>query len=203
MATVAPAQNVRIQLKQEAKKINNLMKVKKMTITKNVNKWLTLLNQFKQEQNYGNSPLVEQAAREVETLYRKLKAQLQIYINLCVQTTETSEGVLEQKILEQSAQMDKYSKAVDDIKRNNREAFKEIYLIIDSHKIQRPIGQLPAQISAMFKPALDLRPAPLVYNCTLIEMHQFNEQFVKYINSSIEQAPPEGVIFGQACVNID
>ena len=119
MATVAPAQNVRMQLKQEAKKINNLMKVQKMTITKNVNKCLTLLDQFKQEQNYGNSPLVEQAAREVETLYRKLKAQLerldtnlQRYINLCVQTTETSEGVLEQKILEQSAQMDKYSKAM-------------------------------------------------------------------------------------------
>ena len=75
---------------------------------------------------------------------------MQRYINLCVQTTETSEGVLEHKILEQSAQMDKYSKAVDDIKRNNMESFREIYLISDSHKIQRPIGQLPAQISAFF-----------------------------------------------------
>ena len=57
-----------MQIKQEAKKINNLMKFQKITITKNVNKCLTLLDQFKQEQNYGNSPLVEQAAREVETL---------------------------------------------------------------------------------------------------------------------------------------
>ena len=36
----------------------------------------------------------------------------------------------------------------------------------------------------------------------MVEMHQFNEQFVKYINSGIDQAPPEGVIFAQACVNI-
>jgi len=141
-----------------------------------VNKCLTLLDQFKQEKNYGNSPLVDQAAKEVKTFYRKLKDQLdgldqnmqrQRYIKLSVQAViETGEGVLEQQILEQTAQMDKYSKAVEDIKRNNIEAFREIYFILDSHKIPKPIRQLPAyQTSTIFK--------------------------------------PEGVIFAQACVNID
>ena len=34
-------------------------------------------------------------------------------------------------------------------------------------------------------------------------MHQFNDQFIKYIKSSINQEPPEGVIFAQACANIN
>ena len=118
MATVAQVKHVRMQIKQEATRINNLMKVQKVTIKKNVNKCLTLFDRFKQEQNYGNSPLVNQAAREVETSDRKLNDQLerldtnmQRYINLCVQTvTEIREGDLEQKILEQTAQMDKYTK---------------------------------------------------------------------------------------------
>ena len=59
-------------------------------------------------------------SREIETFYRKLKDQLegldqnmQRYMILSVQAvTEIGDGVLEQKILEQTAQMDKYSKAV-------------------------------------------------------------------------------------------
>ena len=78
-------------------------------------KCLTLLDRFKLEQNYGNSPLVNQAASEVETSYRKLTDQLegldtnmQRYINLCVQTvTEVLEGDLDRQILEQTVQMDK------------------------------------------------------------------------------------------------
>ena len=38
---------------------------------------------------------------------------------VCTGVTETGEGVLEQKILEQTAQMEKYSQAVQNIKRNN------------------------------------------------------------------------------------
>ena len=33
-------------------------------------------------------------------------------------------------------------------------------------------------------------------------MHQFNDQFVKYIKSG-SQTPPEGIVYAQACVNID
>ena len=46
-----------------------------------------------------------------------------------------------------------------------------------------------------------MRPAPLVLNCSLIEIHRFNDQFVKYIKSST--LIPEGIIYAQACVNID
>ena len=67
---------MRMQMKTEATRIHNIMKVQKVTITKNVDKCLTLLDRFKQEQNNGNSPLVTQAAREVETFYRKITDQL-------------------------------------------------------------------------------------------------------------------------------
>ena len=56
---------VRTQMKAEAARINNLIKVQKITITKNVTKCLTLLDRFKQEQNNGNSSLPNQAAKEV------------------------------------------------------------------------------------------------------------------------------------------
>ena len=96
--------------------------------------WLTLLDRFKLEQNYGNSPLVKQAASEIKISHKKLTEQLagldqnmQRYINLSVQAvTETGEGVLEQKILEQTAQMDKYSQAVESIKINNIETFSNL-----------------------------------------------------------------------------
>ena len=34
-------------------------------------------------------------------------------------------------------------------------------------------------------------------------MEQFNDKFIKYIKSGIDQTTPEGIIFTQACVNID
>ena len=52
------------------------MKVQKITITKNVTKCLKLLDRFKIEQKYGNSPLMKQAASEVEISHRKLTEQL-------------------------------------------------------------------------------------------------------------------------------
>ena len=77
-------------------------------------KCLTLLDRFKLQQEHVNFPLVNQSASEVETSYRKLTEQLegldqnmQKYINLSVQAViETGEGVLEQKILEQTAQIE-------------------------------------------------------------------------------------------------
>ena len=65
MATVVPAKHVKMHLKKEASKIDNIMKVQKMTITKNVTKCLKLLDQFKLEQEHVNSPLIKQAANEV------------------------------------------------------------------------------------------------------------------------------------------
>ena len=50
-------------------------------------------------------------------------------------------GEIDKKIEQQSAQMDKYSKAVEDIKINNIETFREIYLILNPHQAQKPIKQ--------------------------------------------------------------
>ena len=140
MATVAPAKHVKMHLKKQASKIDNVMKVQKMTITKKVNKCLQLIDQFKSEQKYVNSPLIKQAASEFETAHKKLIEQLagldqnmQKYMILSIQAvTELGEGVLEQKILEQSAQMERYSHMVESIKGNNEEVFREIYSVLNS-----------------------------------------------------------------------
>ena len=81
------------------KQKENVLTFQKSNITRNVNRCLTLLDCFKQEQNIDNSPLVTQAAREVETSYRKLTEQLdgldtntQRYIDICVQTVNETQG---------------------------------------------------------------------------------------------------------------
>ena len=76
MATVVPAKHVKMYSQNQASKIDNIMKVQKMTITKNVTKCLKLLDQFKFEQKHVNSPLIKQAASEFETVYKKLTEQL-------------------------------------------------------------------------------------------------------------------------------
>ena len=97
---------------------------------------------------------------------------MQKYMILSVQAaTELSGGVLEQKILEQTAQMDKYSRMVESIKEDNKEVFREIYSLLDSQQIRQPVRQLCANTSE-FKPDFDLRPAPLIFNSSLIEIHQ-------------------------------
>ena len=75
--------------------------------------------------------------------------------------TELGEGVLEQKILEQSAQMERYSHMVESIKGNNEEVFREIYSVLNSHEKRQPIRQLPAKTSEKFKPDLKMRQPPL------------------------------------------
>ena len=121
-----------------------------------------MIDQFKSEQKYVNSPLIKQAASKFETAYKKLTEQLagldqnmQRYMILSVQAvTELGEGVLEHKILEQSAQMERYSHMVESIKGNNEEVFREIYSVLNSHETRQPIRQLPAKTSKTFKPDL-------------------------------------------------
>ena len=107
------------------------MKIQKISITKTVNKCLLLINQFKSEQKYVNSPLIKQTANDFDITHKKLIGQLteldqsmQKYMILSVQAaTELSGGVLEQKILEQTAQMDKYSWMVEGIKEDKKKVF--------------------------------------------------------------------------------
>ena len=133
-----------------------------MTITKNVTKCLKLLDQFKFEQKHVNSPLIKQVASKFETAYKKLTEQLagldqniERYMILSVQAvSELGEGVLEHKILEQSAQMERHSHMVESIKGNNAEVFREVYFVFNSHETKQPIRQLPAKTWATFKPDL-------------------------------------------------
>ena len=109
------------------------MKVQKISITKTVKKCLLLIDQFKSEQKYVNSPLIKQTASDFDIAHKKLIQQLteldqsmQKYMILSVQAaTEISGGVLEQKILEQTAQMDKYCRMIKSIKDDNKEVFRE------------------------------------------------------------------------------
>ena len=125
--TVAPAKHVKMHLKNQASKIDGVMKVLTISITKTVNKCLLLIDQFKSEQKYVNSPLIKQTTSDFDITHKKLIGQLteldqsmQKYMILSVQAaTELGGGVLEQKILEQTAQMDKYSRMVKSMKENN------------------------------------------------------------------------------------
>ena len=93
--------------------------------------------------------------------------------------------------------MDKYSWMVESIEENNKEVFREISSLLEL-QIRQKVRQLCAK-TGEFKPDFDLRPAPLIFNSSLIEIHQFYDQFTKYINSST--AAPEGIIHAQAIVN--
>ena len=122
------------QMKSEAVRVHNLMRFHKSILTKYVNKCLILVEQFKQEQNSTSSPLLVQAASEVITFHERttdqlgrLEGKMHKFLDLTMQTFEgDDESELDKKIDENSTQMDKYSKAVDDIKTNNIETLRQI-----------------------------------------------------------------------------
>ena len=120
------------------------MKVQKMSITKMVNTFLLLIKQFKSEQEHANSILIKQTANDFDITHRKLIGQLteleesmQRYMMLSVQAaSELSKGVLEQKILGQTAQMTKYSWMVEGVKEDNKMVFRKIYSVLDSQQLK-------------------------------------------------------------------
>ena len=135
------------------------MKLQMMFITKRVNKCLLLINQFKSEQKYVDSPLIKQTANEFIITHKRLIEKLmeldkfmQSYMTLSVQAaSELGGGVLEQKILEQSAQMCKYSQMVKILKEDNETVIREIYSVLNSQQIRQPVRQLCTNTSE-FKP---------------------------------------------------
>ena len=112
------------QMKSEAVRVHNLMRFQKTTLTKYVNKCLILVEKFKQEQSMASSRLLVQAASEVITFHERttdhlgrLEGNIHKFLDLTMQTFEgDDESELDKKIDDNSTQMDKYSKAVDDIK---------------------------------------------------------------------------------------
>ena len=89
---------------------------------------------------------------------------------------------------------------VESLKEDNETVIREIYSVSNSQQIRQPVRQLCTNTSE-FKPDSNLRPAPLTFNSSLIEIHKFYDQFSKYINSS--NSVPEGIIYAQARVNMD
>ena len=114
--------------------------------------------------------------------------------------SELGKGVLEQKILGQTSLMGHYSCMVENIKEENKTVYRDIYSVLDSQQLKQPVRQLCANTSE-FKHDFNLRPALLTYNSSLMETHQFYDQFSKYIKSSY--SVPDGIIYAKEGVNMD
>ena len=69
---VAPSKHVKMHLKNQASKIDGVMKIQKMSITKTVNKCLKLISQFKSNQELANSILIKQTANEFDKTHKNL-----------------------------------------------------------------------------------------------------------------------------------
>ena len=87
------------------------------------------------------------------------------YLELCVNTfTGGEEADLDKKMEENSAQLEKYTKLVDDIQTKHMDIFREIHLVLHPPPqreaiIRQPQPHVPMPVS--FKPCLDLKPTVL------------------------------------------
>ena len=128
---------------------------------------------------------------------------MQRYLDLSVQTfTWGEEGDLDRMIEQNLAQLDRYTKAVEDIKINNIETFRQIQLILHPpQSLREPIRQIQPEVltSVSFKPCQDLRPSLLVCDCTLKEVEHFNEKFANYIMSDPNQTIPTVALLTGLC----
>ena len=138
-----------------------------------------MLNQFKLEQyNSTTSQLPKEAAQEFDSIYGKTKLKLEEinsnwekFIQLSIQTTN---GCGEEELNKQiDRQIDEMRKT--QLKLGNLEISLEIRKNFKHKKAH--------EHPAIFKLNLDIRPAPLISNCTLTEVHKFINQFTRYIES--------------------
>ena len=145
--TVAPARHVKMHLKNQATKIDGVMKVQKMFITKTVRKCHDLILQFKSNQELANSLLIKKTANEFHTTHTKLielltelDQNMQEYMKLSViaSSENMDQGVLEQKIMGQTAQMTYYSNMVENVKKDNETVFKDIFFVLDVSQKSKP-----------------------------------------------------------------
>ena len=174
MALVAPARHVKMRLKIQATKIDGFMKTQKTSITKTVKTCLEIILQFKSNQKIANSLLIKQNTNEFNTAYTKLigtltelEQSMQEYMKLSViaSSENMSKGVLEQKIMGQTAQMTYYSNMVENVKKGNKTVFKDIYSVLGvSQKTKQPVSN---EQLCKFKPNTNLRPAPLTFQSSI------------------------------------
>ena len=81
---MAETEQSMVSMRAEATRMNGLMWVQKMNLTKLVNKCLQLLDTFKREQARESSPLVSQCASEVMNFHERttdLLARLETNMN--------------------------------------------------------------------------------------------------------------------------
>ena len=139
MASVEPARHVKMHLKNQATKIDGVIRTQKMSITKMAGKCHDLLLRFESNQKIANSILMKKTANEFHTTHTKLIETMndfyqcmQDYTKLSIIASENmSNGVFKQKIIEQNAQMTYYSNIVENVKKGHKTIFRDIYCVLD------------------------------------------------------------------------
>ena len=206
MASVEPARHVKMHLKNQATKIDGVIRTQKMSITKMVGKCHDLLLRFESNQKIANSILMKKTANEFHTTHTKLIETMndlyqstQDYTKISFIASENmSNGMFEQKIIEQNANLTYYANIVEKVKEGHKIIFKDIYHVLDvPEKAKKTVSNQLWE----FKPDTYLRPAALTFQSNLMETYHFYAQFERYINSS--NSIPKGIIYSQALVNMD
>ena len=139
MASVVPARHVKMHLRNQATKIDGVMKTQKISITKTVKKCHDLILQFESNQKIANSLLMKKTANEFHTTHTKLietmidlYQSMQDYTKLSIIASENmSNGMFEQKVIELNANLTYYANMVEKVKEENEIIFKDIYQILD------------------------------------------------------------------------
>ena len=135
------------------------------------------MEDFREENNHDSSPLLNQAATDVKTLYNRAKNQLEVlegsmekYLDLTSQTHTGSDAKLDKIIGDLTASVEVYSKSFEDIKGKNIEIFGLIQSSLNpippARSATRPVQAAPqVPMPLGFKLNHDLRPALLVKDC--------------------------------------
>ena len=131
MASVKPARHVKMHHKNQATKIDGVIRT--------VRKCHQLLLQFESNQKISNSLLMKKTANEFHTTHTKLietmndlYQNMQDYTKLSVIASKNmSNGVFEQKIIQQNVQMTYYSNIVENVKKGHKTIFRDIYCVLD------------------------------------------------------------------------
>ena len=148
---------------------------------------------------------MKKTANEFHTTHTKLIETMnnlyqstQDYTKLRFFDKNMSNGMFEQKIIEQNANLIYYANIVENVKEGHKIIFKDIYHFLDvSEKAKKTVS---IQLWE-FKPDTHLRPAPLTFQSTLMETYHFYAQFERYIKSS--NSISTGIIYSKALVNMD
>ena len=137
MTSVEPARNVKMRLKNQATKIDGVIRTPK--ISKMAAKCHNLLLKFESNEKIANSILMKKTANEFHTTHTKLIETMndlyqstQDYTKISfIASKNMSNGMFEQKIIEQNANLTYYANIVENVKEGHKIIFKDIYHVLD------------------------------------------------------------------------